>query len=157
MKPVLALCSAAVAALLVSCGGGGYGGGSNTPPTTTGTPASGFRITIRGLAFSPLNLDVTPGATVTVSNQDGMLHSVTSEATAESYLRGGVGGVTFDTGDFVGERTFTIPANAVVGTVVPYFCSTHTSTMATRTGTITVRATAPTTPSPSDPGLPPGY
>lgn len=94
----------AVVATMVACGGGssdGGGGGSSTdgtPPTApTGTPTvnpSGSKvITIQGMAFSPLRLEVAPGATVTVRNLDDMVHSVTSESAPGTFRPGAANGV----------------------------------------------------------------
>jgi plastocyanin len=139
---------AGVALLLASCGGSSSGGGGGT--VSGGAP--GFYITIQGMAFSPLELSVPPGGTVTVVNRDAMAHTVTSEAAAGSFSPGGVAGVQFDTGQFTGTRTFTIPANAPSGTVVPYYCGVHTSTMVTPTGTIKVDDTAQPGPAPGSGG-----
>ena len=38
-------------------------------------------------------------------------------------------GVGFDTGPFLGTRSFTLPADAPVGTVVPYFCGMYRDAM----------------------------
>ncbi len=142
MRQVLTMAALAAAAVasMAGCGGGSsYGGGTvATTGTDGGTGAAGYVITISNLRFSPLNLAVPPGATVTVVNQDGMGHSVTSEATPGSFTRGSVGGVSFDTGEFTGQKTFTVPSSAAAGTVVPYYCIVHTSTMATPNGTITI-------------------
>jgi plastocyanin len=104
-------------------GSGGHGG--------TGVDAAvAYVITIADFTFSPTNLDVPAGGTVTVRNNDTAPHSVTSQAVEGSFIPGAVSGITFDTGVFTsGERTFTIPANAPAGTVVPYFCTVHTSAM----------------------------
>jgi plastocyanin len=127
LLPVLA-----VAALATACGG----------TSSSTTSSSGFTITISNLAFSPLDLAVPPGATVTVVNRDSMAHTVTSESAPNAFVPGAVAGVSFDTGAFTGTKTFTIPTSAPDGTVVPYFCSIHRSTMATPNGQITVRVGA---------------
>lgn len=154
----------ALMAALVACGGGSsYGGdgGTSTDGTPDGTPAANpggsSVITIQGNAFSPLRLEVTPGATVTVRNLDDMVHSVTSESAPGTFRPGAASGVSFDTGLFTGVRTFTIPANAPVGASVPYYCSSHQQTMVTPTGEIAIVAT-PATPSgtPSTPDTPGG-
>lgn len=134
----------AAAALAAACGGssGGTSSGTSAPSggtdagtvTTTGTdagtPATSFELHIKGMAFSPENLTVPAGATVQVVNDDGSVpHSVTSESTAGAYTPGSVGGISFDTGIFTGTRSFTIPANAATGTVIPYFCRVHGSMM----------------------------
>jgi plastocyanin len=134
-----------VVALVAVLGCGGSGGGDGPSPQQP----TGLVITISGLRFSPLALSAPPGATITVVNADGMPHSVTSQATAGSYVRGAVGGVSFDTGEFSsGQRTIVIPANAQNGAVVPYFCTSHLGTMATPNGTITIGAAAAPTASP---------
>ena len=56
----------AVAALAACGGSDGSSSSTPTPTPTTPTTTSGFFITISGLAFTPLNLHVPPGGTVTV-------------------------------------------------------------------------------------------
>lgn len=132
-----------LAALSLGCGG-------SSDPGVTYPP--GYYIAISGMAFSPVNLDVPPGGTVTVLNRDtAMLHSVTSQAAPGSFTPGAVAGISFDTQAFGSgqQRTFQIPASAVEGTVVPYYCAPHLQNMVTQNGTITVRAAA-------QPGQPPG-
>jgi plastocyanin len=134
----LALLPLGAALALAACGGSSSSK-KNLPP--------GYYITISSMRFSPLNLTVPPGATVTVLNDDSMEHSVTSEAAAGDYTPGAVAGVSFDTGLFVGQHPFTIPSTAPEGTVIPYYCRSHLASMATPTGTITVHAAAtPSTP-----------
>jgi plastocyanin len=156
------LCVAASAMAVAGCGGGTTYGGSAAPAPTPAAPTTGATITISGMAFSPLDLHVPAGGTVTVVNRDGVQHSVTSETAANMFTPGSVGGVQFDTGLFVGTHTFSIPANAATGTVVPYYCRNHLNTMVTPTGTITIDpsattttsapAPAPSMPAPSMPG-----
>lgn len=125
------------AALMAACGSSGGGGGGTTTQGTGG--GSGFTITIQNMAFSPLQLAVPPGATVTVVNLDaGTPHSVTSEATDGAFTPGAVGGVQFDTGAFTGQQTFTIPANAQASAVIPFYCTVHKGTMATPNGSIRI-------------------
>ncbi len=140
MRPLRTL--AGIAALLAAACGGSTGGGGSSMP-------KGFYISITNMAFSPVNLDVPPGATVTVVNNDATTHSVTSETAANAFTPGAVSGVTFDTGTFTGQKSFAIPATAAEGTVIPYYCRVHTSTMMPPNGTITVHASA-------QPGPPPG-
>ncbi len=128
-------------------------GSSSTAPAPAPVPQGpGFFITISGMAFSPLNLHVPPGATVTVLNQDGILHSVTSESSPNAFTPGSVGGVSFDTGQFTGTKTFTIPGTAASGTVIPYFCTFHRNTMATPNGSITIDPSAVATTAPGGGG-----
>jgi plastocyanin len=138
-----------VALALASCGGSSSGGGGGG---TVSGGAPGFYIKIQGMAFSPLELSVPPGGTVTVVNDDGFPHTVTSEAAAGNFTLGNVAGVQFDTGQFTGTRTFPIPANAPNGTVIPYFCNVHKSMMVTPTGTIKVDDTAQPGPAPGSGG-----
>lgn len=137
----LSIVAAATAASLSACGGDDGDDGQDLPP--------GFYITISGMRFSPLDLAVPPGATVTVLNRDSEVHSVTSQSAASAFTPGGVAGVTFDTGLFLNQRSFTIPTSAPEGTVIPYYCTSHLQLMATPNGTITIRAA-------SQPTQPPG-
>ena len=144
-RSIVGLVVGVLAGVLLACGSSGSSGAAAIPGT-------GFFIVISNLSFLPLNLHVPPGATVTVVNQDGMAHSVTSEATSGAFTRGSVGGVSFDTGPFTGVRSFTIPANAATGTVIPYFCTVHLGTMATPNGAITVDPSAVATTAPGGGG-----
>lgn len=158
----LAVLASALLAL-AACGGGG--GDSDPAPSPTPAPQSpappspapatptpsGPTITIQGMTFIPLVLEVRPGAVVTVRNLDSMAHSVTSQSVRAAYTPGAAGGVAFETGAFTGTTTFTIPANATVGTTVPYYCSTHLATMATPNGEIRIVAAPASTPPPADP------
>ena len=119
--------------------------------------AVGFYISISALRFSPLELAVPPGATVTVVNRDAEAHTVTSEAAAGNFTPGAVAGIAFDTGPFTGRATFTIPPSAPEGTVIPYYCGTHLGAMVTPTGTIRIAASAQPTPDPDGGGGGGGY
>jgi hypothetical protein len=70
---------------------------------------------------------------------DSVPHTVTSETNPNAFTPGAVAGVQFNTGPFTGTTTFTIPANAPVGTVIPYFCQIHLQAIHNRP-TITVVA-----------------
>ena len=142
---------AALAGVSLACGSSSS---SNPAPAA---PATGFFITIASLAYSPANLHVPPGGTVTVINLDTTLHSVTSEATTGAFTKGSVGGVQFDTGAFTGTTSFTIPANATNGTVIPFFCTVHLAMMIPQNGTITVDTSAQPTGAPVAPAGPTGY
>ena len=156
-----------LAAVVAGCGGsegGGGGGGGDgglatadagtlgadagTPAADAGTsaPDAGqktFTINISNFTYSPADLTVPPGATVTVVNMDPTAHSVTSESAVGQFTKGSVNGVSFDTGPIPagGTSSFTIPASAPNGTVVPYFCTVHVQAM-TNTGQITVDTSA---------------
>ncbi len=111
-----------------------------SPGSSTGEPAAFLRIS--NLSFSPVNLSVSPGATVIVVNDDSMPHSVTSEASVGAFAPGAVGGVSFDTGAFTGETYFVIPSTASDGTVIPYYCTVYKGLMNTPDGSITISAGA---------------
>lgn len=55
-------------------GGGGGGGGITNPPTG---PVATNAVTMNGSAFTPPAIVVTPGTTVTFTNNDGIDHNVT--------------------------------------------------------------------------------
>ena len=136
------------AALSVSVGLGlAMGGCSSSDGGSAGTGgasslggaggATDYVITIQNVHFSPDNLDVPPGETVTVRNLDAMLHSVTSEAALDDFTPGAVGGVSFDTGTFAsGTRSFSLPATAAAGTVIHYYCEVHDGVMNQPTVTV---------------------
>jgi plastocyanin len=153
MRGITSSLLAVVAGLALACGG--YSSSSPAAPASPQVPATGFLITISNMSFSPLNLHVPAGQTVTVVNRDVVEHSVTSEASPNSFTPGSVSGVSFDTGLFTGTHSFTIPANAPTGAVVPYYCMNHKATMNTPTGTITVdpSAAATTTAVPTTPSM----
>jgi plastocyanin len=161
----------AAAALSAACGGSSDGGmtsttapasdGGVTSSGTDGGTASALALHLQGFAFSPETMTVPAGATVEVFNDDGSTpHSVTSEATAGSYTPGAVGGVSFDTGIFTGTKSFTIPASAPQGTVVPFYCRVHGPMMvdATKVEITIGAASAPASPTPPpSPAPPSGY
>ena len=135
------------ASLLVSgCGDSASSAASTLPP--------GYYISISGMSFSPLNLEAPPGATITVLNRDSMAHSVTQQTAAGAFVPGAPAGTTpFDTGLFTGSKSFALPAGLADGTVLYYYCTSHTSLMTTPNGTITIRASAPpVSGGPYDPG-----
>jgi plastocyanin len=123
-----------------SATGGSTGATTGGQPgaSTGGTTAAAPTITIQNFAFSPSNLDVAPGDTVTVMNMDTAPHSVTSESATGNFTLGAVSGVQFDTGilNAGASGTFTIPASAPANTVLPYFCKVHWQNMPQ--GTVTI-------------------
>jgi plastocyanin len=119
---------------------------------------SGPTISIQNLTFSPADMSVAAGTTITIVNNDSMAHTVTSEAADNDFTPGAVAGVSFDSGliapggggnpspppnpgPYVEAATasITIPTSAPSGTVIPYFCQNHKGAMATPNGHITVR------------------
>ena len=103
-KPRLLLSTIAVIAL-TACGGNDAAAPAMPPPT----PA----IRIADFAFSPVTLTVSPGSTVTWTNVDATLHTVTSD------------GTTFDSGSFGRNSTFQFTASQP-GTF-QYRCAIHPS------------------------------
>ena len=112
------------------------------PVTQPNYPPGTSLITIRNYTFSPQHLTVTPGTSIQVVNYDSVDHTVTSESAPGTFSYGAVNGVAFDTGPFQGVRVIQIPADAPVGTVVPYFCAMHGAAM-TDAPDITIAATLP--------------
>ncbi len=88
-----------------------------------------------GYRFATPALVVPAGATVLIKNEDGVPHTVTSEAAPGAFSPSGA----FDTGLIPAGRTatITIPA-AVPGTVYYYYCSIHLNLMVPADGMITV-------------------
>jgi plastocyanin len=107
------------------CGGASYDGGGITtppPPGTPPTPVATTSVTMRNIAFNPPAIVVSPGATVTFTNEDGFGHTVVFSS----------GGVT-SIGEFsTGSRTANMPTAA--GTY-NYHCSLHGG----MEGTVTVQ------------------
>ncbi|HET9451510.1 MAG TPA: hypothetical protein VFO83_11530, partial [Aggregicoccus sp.] len=91
------------AGLLLGACGGDDGDGDGEPSPAPGAPAEAI-LTIQNLTFSPANLAVRPGQTVRVRNLDAVTHSVTSQSAPNTFTPGAVAGVSFDTGNFTGER-----------------------------------------------------
>jgi plastocyanin len=118
----LALIAAGAACSDTTYGGGGGGGGGCTPTAT--------QVCMTGLTFSPANLVITHGTSVTWMNGGGITHTVTSATgSAESY----------DSGNVPGGNTYT-HLFATAGTY-QYYCKIHGSDGAPPTGmhgTITV-------------------
>ena len=65
--------------------------------------------------------EIVPGVTAGIAapayagipvTHRGIAHSVTSEASPNAFTRGSVGGVSFDTGQFTGTKTFALPSTA---------------------------------------------
>ena len=112
------------AAFLVSCGGSGSNTtGTTTTPTVPATPVVTTSVSLQNLAFSPASIEVSPGAVVTFTNNDGgTKHNVTFANTA-------VG----TTSDFTsGSKTLTMPA--ATGSYA-YRCTIHSG----MSGTVAVK------------------
>jgi plastocyanin len=92
---------------------------SSTSTPASSAPASANMIVIKNFAFAPASLIVSPGAKVTVENEDSVAHTVTA-----------TGNKAFDTGDIAGGKTTTFTAPSTDGSY-PYICSIHTYMMGT--------------------------
>ncbi len=104
------------ALLLAACSSSGSSTSTTNAPSTTST-ASGAAtgadaITIKNFAFAPSTVTVAPGATVTVTNMDGVTHTISS-------AKGG-----FDTGDIGSGQSKSFTAPKTPGSY-PYICSIH--------------------------------
>jgi plastocyanin len=122
----------AVAVTLAACSSSGSSASSTTAttaapaPTTTeggstGGATSGTTIVIKNFAFSPSTATVAPGATVTVTNNDQVAHTITATDGK------------FNTGDIPSGQSKTFTAPNAAGTYT-YICSIHQY----MTGTLTV-------------------
>lgn len=110
-----AILFAACVLALAACGGGGSGsatgGGGIVDPPATG-PVLTTAVTLSGSAFTPRAIRVSPGATLTFTNNDGFDHNV-------EFLSGSVTPI----GNFSsGSRTAIAPS--AVGTY-DYHCTIH--------------------------------
>ena len=121
---------AAAALLLAACGGGSS---PSSAPATTSTSTSGSSsgstsatssatgsssITISNFMFEPMTLDVAPGATVKVTNDDSSTHTLTAT------------GGQFDTGAIAQNQTKTFTAPTKPGQY-HYICNIHQYMMGT--------------------------
>ena len=115
---------------VISCGGGSSNstGPSNTPntpttpttPTTPATPQATDKVTVGNNVFSPADIQVSPGTTVTWTwAQDASDHNVT--------FNDGTGSGNKSSGTFT--RTFSS------GGTFPYSCTLHPG----MSGTVTVK------------------
>lgn len=72
-------------------------------------------LVIKNFAFHPSTLTVSPGATITVKNEDSATHTVTAVAPHNNI---------FNTGDIAGGATATFKAPTTAGTY-NYICLIH--------------------------------
>lgn len=89
---------------------------------SSGSTATGTHITISNFMFSPMALTVSPGATISVTNEDSTTHTLTAT------------NGQFNTGDVTQNQTKTFKAPIHAGTY-HYICSIHQYMM----GSITVK------------------
>lgn len=105
---------------------GGWALGTFLATAACGPTDGDALLTIADFDYMPNNLQVEPGETVRVRNLDTAAHSATSSPSSADLMPGAVENVGFDTGEFVmGEREFTVPADAAPGTFVTFYCTVH--------------------------------
>jgi plastocyanin len=95
----------------------GCGGSSGAPAATgshAGAGSSADTIVIKSFMFSPSSLKVSPGATVTIHNEDSVTHTFTDKTDPG----------LFSTGDIAGGQSKTIKAPSKAGSY-PYICMIH--------------------------------
>jgi plastocyanin len=110
-RAVLACLCAVAVALLTGCSGSSAGtsSGGSAPTGGSGTSGGSDAIMIKDFTFT-VPTSVSPGATVTVHNMDGLAHTVTADD----------GG--FDSPAPAGNSSFTAPTKP--GSY-PFHCSIH--------------------------------
>jgi plastocyanin len=109
MRQLLSL-TAALAAF--ACGGGGSDNQITNPPPPPPPPVATTSVTLQNLAFNPKAIKVSPSATVSFTNSDGIAHNVTFSSTAVTSV-----------GNFsTGTKTVVMPATP--GTYA-YHCTIH--------------------------------
>lgn len=102
-------------------------GGATAAPAAGGTvAAAAAEVVLKNFAFSPKELTVSVGTTVTWVNQDTVAHTVTAGQ------RGSPSGM-FDSGELAAGKSFSFTFTQA-GTY-PYFCAVHSN----MDGTITVQ------------------
>jgi plastocyanin len=121
MRSLLSL--TAVLAVIGCSSGSSYNSVTGTPnPGPPPPPVTTTSVDLRNLAFSPRAIQVTPGATVQFTNDDGIQHNITFSS-----------GSVSDPIDFsTGSRSVVMPT--ATGTYA-YHCTIH----AGMTGTILVQ------------------
>ena len=125
----------ATAAIALACGASAQTGGaiSSPSPSVGGVNASrSAAIEVKGFAFSPQRLEVSKGTTVTWTNGDNILHTVTSGTSVKADDLGHYT-VTAD-GKFSGTmedqgRSFTFTFDTAGE--FAYFCARHNNMMGT--------------------------
>jgi plastocyanin len=113
--PVLRRFSFLIGLVVLACVGvlvAGCGSSGGTAAATSTTAAAPNTITIDNFAFAPKSMTVSPGATVTVKNNDSTAHTLT--ANNKSFDTGGI--------NAGGSKTFTAPTKP--GTYA-YICTIH--------------------------------
>jgi plastocyanin len=124
--PLVVLLVAALATVTAACGSSGRP--SNTTSPSAGSAhsgASGTTIVIKNFAFVPGDLTVSPGAAVTVRNEDPTTHTLTAVSPHDK---------VFNTGNIAAGATKTFTAPNSAGSY-SYICEIHQFMQ----GTLTVK------------------
>jgi plastocyanin len=134
MREILALMLACLALGLVACGGddddddGGGGGGASTTEQPSGGGGGGAEVSLKDIQFSPKDLTVDAGETITFTNDESVPHDVhKTSGPGDDFASGPDGGM--QEGDTF-ELKLDTPGD------YEYVCNVHAPGMA---GTITVR------------------
>jgi plastocyanin len=135
MRKILALMLACLALGLVACGGddddddgGGGGGASTTEQPSGGGGGGGAEVSLKDIQFSPKDLTVDAGETITFTNDESVPHDVhKTSGPGDDFASGPDGGM--QEGDTF-ELKLDTPGD------YEYVCNVHAPGMA---GTITVR------------------
>ncbi len=94
-----------------------YGSGGNTGGTgSKGGPGTN-EVWIQGMAFTPSSITITAGTTITWTNKDAVVHTVTSDTNL------------FDSGSIGTNGTYS--RNFATAGTYPYHCTIHPSMTAT--------------------------
>ncbi len=129
------ICGAALLLFVGTTGCQTSGSSANTAsPTATTTNAKHVTVQLQGSAFSPTQIHVTPGTTVTWKNDDEVTHTVTSG-------RNGKPDGMFDSKDLTPGKSFSYTFKKS-GTY-PYYCVYHPNMV----GTVIVSSSSATTTS----------
>jgi plastocyanin len=109
--PPQAPTSAPTTASAAGSGGGNYGSGdygngtpANTAPAVAATNTNG--VTIANFAFAPASITVAPGQTVTWTNKDSTMHTVTEDKGVWDSKKLAVGATFQNTFDQAGTFTY---------------------------------------------------
>jgi plastocyanin len=115
--------------VLAACSSSSSSASATPSATATGSSASQKTgatdtIVIKNFMFSPDSITVSPGAVVTVKNEDSVTHTLTDKTDQN----------TFNTGPVAPNQTKTFKAPDKAGSY-PFFCTIHQY----MTGTLVVR------------------
>ncbi|MFY9809640.1 MAG: cupredoxin domain-containing protein [Pseudonocardiaceae bacterium] len=111
-RRAVALATAGFAVLLAACGSNSATMASSPHPAVSATPVSAVTVAIKNFAFLPANFTVNPGATVTVRNEDLVIHTLTAD------------NKEFNTGDLTQDQPSTFQAPTRPGKYA-YHCFIH--------------------------------